>query len=115
MAKVLLSIPIVLIAAIYIGLGMFIGFFAKTSLLFGLIYIVVGLVPLVLLYRQELLLMQRQRTLWALGLLFAFVNLLAGFDDGGINGAEWGTILVGLIAGGIVVLCIRKLVPAAAS
>ena len=42
MVKFLLSIPIVLIAAIYVGLGLFVGFFAKTSLVFGILFIVVG-------------------------------------------------------------------------
>ncbi len=107
MVKFLLSIPIVLIAAIYVGLGLFIGFFAKTSLIFGILFIVVGLVPLAMMYRQELLQTQRRRNLWILGLLFAGVHVL-GALAGGVGLIA---ILLGLIAGGICVLCIRKIVP----
>ena len=109
--KILLSIPIVLIAAIYIGLGTFVGFFAKTSFIFGILFILAGLAPLAMIYRPELLQSQRRRNLWILGLLYGAIHLLGSF----IGGVGFIAIVLGLTAGGICVLCIRKVVPPSAA
>lgn len=111
MAKVFWAIPAVLVAVIYVSLGVFIGFFAKTSMLFGILFILAGIAPLALMYYPEPLHDQRKRVLWALGLGYLVLAVLGGFDDGTFTALEWLSLLLALLAGGLVVLSVRKVVP----
>ena len=56
---------------------------------------------------------RRKPLLWSLGLGYLVLALLAAFDGGGISGLEWLSLLLGLVAGGLVVLSMRKIVPLA--
>ena len=112
MVKILCAIPVVLISAIYIALGAFMGFFAKTTLVFGVLFILAGALPLYLMYKTDLLQVRRKALMWGLGLGYAVLALLAALDEASINGLEWLSLLLGLVAGGITALCMRKIVPA---
>ena len=109
LGKILWSIPVFLVSAIYIVLGLFVGFFAKTSLLLGLLFLLLGAGILAAPYLLPTYHQYRKIGLWTAGLGYFVVTLLGALDGGGIDGFEWMFILLGLLAGGISWLCTYRL------
>jgi hypothetical protein len=112
--KILWGIPSFLVSAIYIALGVFIGFNAKTSLMFGILFIACGVLGVGLLFYSPTTPNLRKVLLWTIGLGYGVLAFLASLDNGTITPLEWFSMFLGIAAGGISALCIRKILPSVA-
>lgn len=107
MVKFICAAVVILISASAISLGIFVGFFAKTSLLVGLMLLLVGGLAIALLFDVQALSPYRKQLLWVVGLGYGLTAIVAAPDGGAVTGMEWLSIFTGLIEGGISVLCLR--------
>ena len=83
--KILWGIPSFLVSAIYIALGVFIGFNAKTSLMFGILFIACGVLGVGLLFYSPTTPNLRKVLLWTIGLGYGVLAFLASLDNGTIT------------------------------